>query len=199
MFRAWILASALLVGCGSEARTEPKVIKIFNQTPSIKLKTLKQEDCSWEKVKLQIFNNSSQRLTFEYHKCAKEGVTSFTIKNGNEVFANSETGELHILSIWKTGPHSEEAFLKSLISEKDNQENCKLIQDEQKNWKIGVDENNKAGWVLYPSLTAGCSTYYVFDKGWVFKMDDGIAIGYLEVMNKLAFYDLSSITYESRG
>jgi len=199
VFRLLILSIFIVAGCGNATRTEPKVIKVFDNTPSIKSKTSKHQDCNWEKVELPIFSQSSQLIKFEYHNCPHEGATTFTVKDGNEIFAHSDVGPLHILSIWKMGAHSEESFLKSLIPEEENRENCNLIQDEQKNWKIGADGTTNAGWVLYPSLSGGCYTYYNSEKGWIFTFKKGIAVGYLDVMNKLAFYDLNSIIYENRG
>ncbi|MDB2437329.1 hypothetical protein N9W89_01320 [Hellea sp.] len=211
MFRALVLSGALLAGCQSNTKSETRSVIVFENIPSIKTKTISRSDCVWEKVELSIFNQTTEFIQFEYHKCLHEGSTKFEVKNGNEVFGIAEEAELHILTVWNTSPYGDEEFVKSLIPE-DARDKCILVQDENSNWKIGLNELDTSfqnGWVMYPPLNDSIPKYsdinelcgpYGYNPGndWVVGVQDGIGVAYSEMMELMSFYDLNSITYESR-
>ena len=208
MFRAIVLAAALLVGCRSQTTTEPRIIKVFQDIPS-KSEVINQGNCNWDVAEVSIFHQKDQKITFDYLRCHNDEKLHLKVKNGNEIFVEVGQKGKHILSVWKTTPHTDKEFVESLVTEK-ARDKCVAFQDGNNNWKIGLHDMDKSsgnGWVMYPPLstskfsdTNGICGRYGFYPGndWVIGIKGGIGIAYLEIASLVNLYDLNSITYENR-
>jgi len=216
VFKNWTFGVIiLLAGCGSKTITEPRSVKVFQDIPSVKSTPFNSHNCHWENIELSIFNQKDQKIKFDYLRCPQDDVQvpQFRVKNGNEIYVQAGDESQHIFTLWKTASHTEKEFIESLILEQ-SRDKCVAIQDENKTWKIGLNEYGRSsfggGWVMYPPLSDNAPKYsdtngvcgvYGFNPGndWVFGVKEGIGIAYSELMALLTFYDLNSITYENRG
>lgn len=207
MFKTLILATALLTGCESPTKTEPRIVKVFQDMPSLQNNPLNQGNCTWETIETSIFNQKDQKIKFDYLRCSNDEEFRLIVKNGNEIFFEGAAEAIHMFSIWKTAPHTDKEFVESLVAET-ARDKCLIIQDKNNNWKIGINELDKSiekGLVMYPPLSNSndngiCGPYSFSPLNyWVIGVKGGIGIAYSELMNSIAFYDLNSITYESRG
>lgn len=199
-----------LASCSISPKTNPSSVKIFQNTPSIKMEFQGQDSCIWKTAEIPVFNSKKESIKFDYLRCQNDEEILFNVKNGNEIFVQSSEGEKHILSIWKLDPHRDKEFVESLLMNK-SQEKCSVFQNEKNNWKIGLKELDRSsgnGWVMYPSLSEPmyadvngvCGPYaFGLENDWTIRINDGIGVAYLEFLETLGFYDLNSITYKNKG
>ena len=225
MFRALAVCALLLTGCGPKSETPSRVAKVFEgaappASAGLDDSIKEDETCVWKAQTVSVFNQKAQTISFKYISCDSFKPIEFTVKNGHDIYlildkvekpSSRQPSELdiHVLTVRKTSPLTDQEFMQSLIPEgEDSQKYCQVVQLPNKHWAIKVKEGAPRGlvnnsWVMYPPLSTDrqiCGIYR-WDRldGFEFGMAGGIAIGYNRQVEQFQLIDISSITYENKG
>ena len=220
-----IAALALLTGCGTKSEVPSRVVKVFEgvappTSTGLDDSIKEDETCVWKAQTVSVFNQKAQTISFKYISCDGFNPIEFTVKNGHDIYlildkvekpSSLEPSELdiHVLTVRKTGPLTDQEFMQSLIPEGEkSQEYCQAVHLPNKHWAIIVKDGSphdfdNNSWVMYPPLSTDrqiCGIYR-WDRfdGFEFGMADGIAIGYNRQVEQFQMIDLSTITYENKG